>query len=41
MTRFIPKYAAEWENFGLMLGLKEPELDCIRQDKKHETMKTS
>jgi len=37
MTHFIPKYAAQWKDFGLMLGLEEPELDCIGQDKKRET----
>jgi len=37
MLLFIPKYAAKWKDFGLMLGLEEPDLDCIAQDKKHES----
>jgi len=37
MLLFIPKYAAKWKDFGLMLGLEMHELDCIAQDKQHES----
>ena len=36
MLLFIPKYAAEWKNFGLVLGLEMHDLDCIAQDNAHQ-----
>jgi len=36
MLLFIPKYAAEWKNFGSSLGLKTYDLDCIAKDNAHD-----
>jgi len=37
MLLFIPKYAAEWKNFGSMLGLEMHDLDCIAKDNGRES----
>ena len=37
MLHFIPKYAAEWKNFGSMLGLEMHDLECIAKDNAHES----